>query len=173
MWKQRYYDVLRGADGIKQICDGYQRECFHLRNRFMVDSCDLLIAVYIWTGKGRHGIHYQLRHEAGKRNRCYSPGYIGENGHSNEEWHRYIVTKQHRNGHEENASEWVRFFYPRTPGGEILKKVMGIDIETYSSAPLPKCGVYRYTDGADFEILLFPYAFDDEPVATVDLACGE
>lgn len=54
-----------------------------------------------------------------------------------------------------------------------MKKVMGIDIETYSSAPLPKCGVYRYTDSPDFEILLFSYAFDDEPVATVDLACGE
>lgn len=54
-----------------------------------------------------------------------------------------------------------------------MKKVMGIDIETYSSAPLPKCGVYRYTDSLDFEILLFSYAFDDEPVVTVDLACGE
>lgn len=50
---------------------------------------------------------------------------------------------------------------------------MGIDIETYSSAPLPKCGVYRYCDAPDFEILLFSYAFDDAPVETVDLACGE
>ena len=39
--------------------------------------------------------------------------------------------------------------------------VLGIDIETYSSAPLPKCGVYRYCDAPDFEILLFSYAFDD------------
>ena len=51
--------------------------------------------------------------------------------------------------------------------------LMGIDIETYSSAPLPKCGVYRYCDAPDFEILLFSYAFDDEPVQTVDLASGE
>ena len=50
---------------------------------------------------------------------------------------------------------------------------MGIDIETYSSALLPKCGVYRYCDAPDFEILLFSYAFDDAPVETVDLACGE
>ena len=50
---------------------------------------------------------------------------------------------------------------------------MGMDIETYSSAPLPKCGVYRYCDAPDFEILLFSYAFDDAPVETVDLACGE
>ena len=51
--------------------------------------------------------------------------------------------------------------------------LMGIDIETYSSAPLPRCGVYRYCDAPDFEILLFSYAFDDEPVQTIDLACGE
>ena len=48
--------------------------------------------------------------------------------------------------------------------------LMGIDIETYSSAPLPRCGVYRYCDAPDFEILLFSYAFDDEPVQTIDLA---
>ena len=51
--------------------------------------------------------------------------------------------------------------------------LMGIDIETYSSAPLSKCGVYRYCDAPDFEILLFSYAFDDEPVQTIDLARGE
>ena len=49
----------------------------------------------------------------------------------------------------------------------------GIDIETYSSAPLPKCGVYRYCDAPDFEIFLFSYAFDDNPVKTIDLASGE
>lgn len=51
--------------------------------------------------------------------------------------------------------------------------LMGIDIETYSSAPLPKCGVYRYCDAPDFEILLFSYAFDDEPVKTIDLTSSE
>ena len=52
-------------------------------------------------------------------------------------------------------------------------RVLHLDIETYSSAPLPKCGVYRYCDSPDFEILLLSYAFDDGPVITVDLACGE
>ena len=52
-------------------------------------------------------------------------------------------------------------------------RVLHLDLETYSSAPLPKCGVYRYCDSPDFEILLLSYAFDDEPVVTVDLACGE
>jgi len=54
-----------------------------------------------------------------------------------------------------------------------MPSIMGLDLETYSSAPLPRCGVYRYCDAPDFEILLFAYAFDDEPVQTIDLASGE
>ena len=55
----------------------------------------------------------------------------------------------------------------------ILTKILHLDIETYFSAPLPKCGVYRYCDSPDFEILLLSYPFDDAPVVTVDMACGE
>ena len=51
--------------------------------------------------------------------------------------------------------------------------LMGLDLETYSSEPLPRCGVYRYCDAPDFEILLFSYAFDDAPIETIDLASGE
>lgn len=52
-------------------------------------------------------------------------------------------------------------------------RVLHLDLETYSSSPLPKCGVYRCCDSPNFEILLLSYAFDEELVITVDLACGE
>ena len=52
-------------------------------------------------------------------------------------------------------------------------RTLGIDLETYSSIDLAKCGVYAYTSASDFEILLLGYAFDDEEVHVVDLACGE
>lgn len=52
------------------------------------------------------------------------------------------------------------------------RKRLQIDIETYSNVDLPSCGVYRYVEG-DFHILLFAYAFDDEDVKCVDMACGE
>ena len=51
--------------------------------------------------------------------------------------------------------------------------LLAIDIETFSDVDLPKCGVYAYSDSPQFEILLFAYAFDDEPTTVVDLACGE
>ncbi len=52
-------------------------------------------------------------------------------------------------------------------------KHIEIDIETYSSVSLQKCGVYKYAESPDFEILLFGYRVDGSPVVTVDLACGE
>lgn len=54
-----------------------------------------------------------------------------------------------------------------------MPKLMAVDIETFSLEPLPKCGVYRYSGSSDFEILLFSYAYDDDPVITIDMASGE
>ena len=52
-------------------------------------------------------------------------------------------------------------------------KTLSIDIETYSDQPLAKTGVYRYVESPVFEILLFSYSVDGDPVQLVDLACGE
>lgn len=48
--------------------------------------------------------------------------------------------------------------------------ILGIDIETYSSVDLKKCGVYRYAEAPDFTLLLFGYAVDDAPVRVIDLS---
>lgn len=48
-----------------------------------------------------------------------------------------------------------------------------IDIETHSSADLPKVGVHRYVEAPDFEVMLFGYTVDDNEVCVVDLAQGE
>ncbi len=52
-------------------------------------------------------------------------------------------------------------------------KILAIDVETYSSIDIKTAGAYRYCEAPDFEILLFAYAFDNEPVQIVDLANGE
>ena len=48
-----------------------------------------------------------------------------------------------------------------------------IDLETYSDVDLKKCGVHKYVESDNFEVLLFAYAFDDEPVKVIDFANGE
>jgi DNA polymerase len=52
-------------------------------------------------------------------------------------------------------------------------QTLSIDLETFSSQPLAKTGVYRYVESPDFEILLFAYSVDGGPVRQIDLACGE
>jgi hypothetical protein len=52
-------------------------------------------------------------------------------------------------------------------------RTLAIDIETFSSVDLTSCGVYAYIAAPDFQILLFGYAWDDDPVEIIDLACGE
>ena len=52
-------------------------------------------------------------------------------------------------------------------------KSIAWDLETYSSVDLAKCGVYRYCESEDFEILLAAYSIDGGAVQVTDLACGE
>lgn len=52
-------------------------------------------------------------------------------------------------------------------------KNISIDIETFSDVDLNKCGVYKYAESPNFEILLFGYAVDGGTVQVVDLAQGE
>ena len=53
-----------------------------------------------------------------------------------------------------------------------MKKLM-MDLETKSDVDIAKAGVYRYADSPYFDLLLFAYSVDDNPVQVVDLACGE
>lgn len=50
---------------------------------------------------------------------------------------------------------------------------LSIDLETYSDIDLKKCGVYKYAESPNFEILLFAYSVDNGPVQVIDLAQGE
>ena len=52
-------------------------------------------------------------------------------------------------------------------------RTLAIDIETYSPEDLRKTGVYRYAESEAFQILLFAYAFDNDPVAVIDLGQNE
>ena len=48
-----------------------------------------------------------------------------------------------------------------------------IDLETYSDVDLKKCGVHKYVESDNFEVMLFAYAFGDSDVNVIDLAAGE
>ena len=52
-------------------------------------------------------------------------------------------------------------------------KQMSIDLETYSDADLEKCGVYKYTESSQFEILLFGVSINGGEPKVYDLVSGD
>ena len=54
-----------------------------------------------------------------------------------------------------------------------MKHTLSIDLECYSSVNLAKCGVYKYAEASDFEILLFGYSLDGTPVKVIDMTKEE
>ena len=52
-------------------------------------------------------------------------------------------------------------------------QTLSIDIESYSDADLQKCGVYKYAQSSNFEILLFGVSVNGGEVIVYDLAQGE
>ncbi|GAA0753598.1 DNA polymerase [Clostridium sartagoforme] len=54
-----------------------------------------------------------------------------------------------------------------------MAKQLSVDIESYSDIDLISCGVYRYVDSPNFEILLFAYAIDEGETKVIDLSSGE
>lgn len=49
-----------------------------------------------------------------------------------------------------------------------VPKILSIDIETFSDVPI-ECGVHAYCNSQNFDILLFAYAIDTQPVQIIDL----
>ena len=52
-------------------------------------------------------------------------------------------------------------------------KTLSIDLETRSSVDIGNCGVYKYAESPDFDILLFGVSVDGGPITVFDLACGD
>lgn len=49
---------------------------------------------------------------------------------------------------------------------------LSVDIETFSSVPLAKAGLYKYAQSSDFQVLLIAWSLDGAPVQVMDLTVG-
>jgi len=54
-----------------------------------------------------------------------------------------------------------------------MNHALSIDIETFSSVDLIKCGLFKYAESPDFDILIFAYSVDGGEVEVIDLAGGD
>ena len=59
-WQLRYARLLDEADELVQMCEHYQRGCYHMRNRYMVDQSDAVIAIY--DGQSNGGTAYTVNY---------------------------------------------------------------------------------------------------------------
>lgn len=48
--------LMDSAHSIRYICEGFRKDCYFIRDRRMVDDCDLLLVV--WDGKPFGGAYY-------------------------------------------------------------------------------------------------------------------
>lgn len=61
-WQRRYHTVLSAADYVKFVCPHYFSGCFQIRNKWMVDRSQLLIAVYTGQAGGtKNTVEYAAR----------------------------------------------------------------------------------------------------------------
>ncbi len=72
-WRMRYRDLLRGADKIIQTSESYHRGCYHVRNRYMVDNADTLIAIYNGASNGGTAYTVKYAQECGKEIVIFNP----------------------------------------------------------------------------------------------------
>lgn len=54
-----------------------------------------------------------------------------------------------------------------------LMRTLAIDIETYSSNDLLKCGVYKYVEAPDFTVMLIASVYNGDPVEVIELGSGD
>lgn len=54
-----------------------------------------------------------------------------------------------------------------------MRHHLSLDLETFSSVSIRDAGAWKYIQSPDFEILLFAYSLDGEPVVVIDCASGE
>lgn len=62
---------------------------------------------------------------------------------------------------------------PEASAKSVTQRILQVDIETFSRVDLIKAGVYRYVECPDFQVMLFGYAWGDDPAHCVDLFHGE
>ena len=60
--KARWQSILNAADETVMVCDKYTRDCFHRRNRYMVDNSNAVVCLYDGTKGGTaYTVDYALK----------------------------------------------------------------------------------------------------------------
>lgn len=67
--KERYNNILKRSDKVTVLQESYTSDCMYKRNRYMIDSADIVIAV--WNGKPS-GTGYTVNYAKEKGKKVYA-----------------------------------------------------------------------------------------------------
>ena len=59
-WRDRYFRVLELSTDVITLSSRYTRDCYHVRNRYLVDNADKLLALY--NGGATGGTAYTVQY---------------------------------------------------------------------------------------------------------------
>ena len=65
-WRERYFRIHELSDQVITLASRYSRDCYHVRNRYLVDNADRLLALY--NGGATGGTAYTVKY-ARQKNR--------------------------------------------------------------------------------------------------------
>lgn len=65
-WRDRYFRILELSTDVIMLSSRYTRDCYHVRNRYLVDNADKLLALY--NGGATGGTAYTVKY-ARQKNR--------------------------------------------------------------------------------------------------------
>ena len=65
-WKEKYEEIIKQADSVIVMGNGYYKGCFHKRNCYMVDSSDVVLTFFDGQ-KGGTGSTLSYANKKGKR----------------------------------------------------------------------------------------------------------
>lgn len=70
-WREKYYNVMTVADEKIVISENYHKGCYQMRNKYMVDNCDIVLTWYDGKSGGtRNTINYALQNNRKVINIC-------------------------------------------------------------------------------------------------------
>jgi len=75
-WRERYSDLLEHASDEVLISARYTRDCYHRRNRYMVDHADVLLAVYNGSHTGGTAYTVTYARKAAREIVLFNPNTI-------------------------------------------------------------------------------------------------
>ena len=75
-WRERYFRSLELSDEVITLSTRYTRDCFHVRNRYLVDHADRLLALYNGGGTGGTAYTVKYAHQKNREIIVIDPGTL-------------------------------------------------------------------------------------------------